>query len=308
MRLLLLLTVCITSTVPTAFASTDGSIKEVVSNEKMQIYVYNLKEGPWGPNDPTKKQVDIELVVKNSEPSARVFNLFFVRLLDNLGQEYRANPLQSTILPVRIAPNDILNGRFTFVMPDDVIPTTLIWEEPDSSKITVDLTRIKDPEDPVLKSDWILTPNKGRKFSDGRSELVIHDELMSISPRIYIVEISIKNISNEIIRYSPSYAFAKDDKGRLYPIDLQNIGALKNPLLSGELKPGERVRGTLLFSLLDDADKAMFIYDEDIGLGSYFVAPEFPIIALILVSSIAVVILTRFNEVTGTKISRNIAI
>ncbi|MEM2759947.1 MAG: hypothetical protein QXW73_04065, partial [Nitrososphaerales archaeon] len=116
MRLLLLLTVCITSTVPTAFASTDGSIKEVVSNEKMQIYVYNLKEGPWGPNDPTKKQVDIELVVKNSEPSARVFNLFFVRLLDNLGQEYRANPLQSTILPVRIAPNDILNGRFTFVM------------------------------------------------------------------------------------------------------------------------------------------------------------------------------------------------
>jgi hypothetical protein len=293
--LLVVLAISLAFTTSIAFASTNGLMKEVIVNEEMQVYVLGFEEVP--PTDimqfPGRKQIDVQLIIKNSEPSPRVFNLFFARMIDNAGEEYRANPLLSTILPIRIAPNDTLSGRLTFIIPSDASPSLLVWQEPDASKITVDLSKAKDPADPILQSDWILTSNKGKTFADGRSELIIHEELMSISPKVYLVEISIRNMSDKIIKYSPAYAFVKDDVGRLYPIDLQNIGALKNPLREGQLKPGESVRGTLLFVLPDDVEKVMLIYDEEIGLGSYFVAPEFPFAILALLLSIFVIVSMR---------------
>ncbi|MFQ5941332.1 MAG: DUF4352 domain-containing protein [Nitrososphaerales archaeon] len=290
-KVLLVFAVC-TLTVSQAFAQTSGLIKEVINNEEMQIYVYNVEEEIKDPNIATK-QLDVELIIKNINPNARFFTPFFVRLIDDDGNEYKAGPLLGTILPVRIASNDILNGRFTFIMPTNSIPSLLVWDEPDASKVMVDLTETKEPADPVLESDWFLTSNKGKIVADGRSELLIHDELMSISPKVYAVDLSIKNTSNDVISYSPAFAFVKDEKGYLYPIDLQNIGALTNPLIDGELKPGESVRGMLLFSLPDDVNKVMLIYDEEIGKGSYFAIPEFTSVSVILLSSITVIILMR---------------
>lgn len=294
-KLLLLFVISLAFSTSTAFASTSGLMKEVIANEEMQVYVLGVEEVP--PTDiiqfPGRKQIDVQLIIKNSEPNPRIFNLFFARMIDKTGGEYKANPLLSTILPVRIASNDTLSGRLTFIIPPDVSPSLLVWQEPDVSKITVDLTKAKDPADPILLSDWVLTSNKGKKFADGRSELIIHDELMSISPKVYLVEISIRNTSDEIIKYSPAYAFVKDDVGRLYPIDLQNIGALKNPLREGQLKPGESIRGTLLFVLPDDVKKVMLIYDEEIGMGSYFAVPEFPFAIIAMMLSILVIISMR---------------
>lgn len=293
LKVLLVFAMCIIFTTSAAFASS-GSMNEVVENDSMQVYVYAVTERPTEAGA-TLRTIDVELIVKNVEPSARVFNLFFAKMADDTGREHNANPLMSTILPIRIASNDILNGRLTFTIPMDAAPALLVWAEPDEDRITVDLTSVKDPSDPILQSNWTLNSKKGITLGDGRTELTIHEEAMSISPTMYLVDISLKNLSKERITYSSAYAFVKDEAGYLYPMDVQNIGLLNNPLLSGELEPGQSARGAILFLLPDHVNRVMLIYDEETGLGSYFaVVPEFPFALVALISSISFIIIMKY--------------
>lgn len=256
-----------------SFATTTGSMNEVVSNEQMQIYVIDVKEAEL---EGQNKRVDFEVILKNMEPSARVFNPFFAKLIDADGNERKASPLLGTILPVRIPANDILKGKLSFPVPNNVSISSLVWQEFEGTKLTVDLTKIKSPADPVPKSDWVLSSNKGRIFSDDRTQLTIHNEHLNKSPTFYLVDISIKNLGNAIISYNPTFTYVKDQDGNLYPADIQNFHLMNNPLKKGELKQGEEVRGEILFLLPDTVNNVMFIYDESLGRGSYFAAPEFP--------------------------------
>ncbi len=290
LKILLIVAISTVLATSLAFASNTGSIKEIVGNQEMQIYVYEMTEAILTEHN-TTKQVDVGMIIKNIEPNARSFNHFFVRMIDSKGNQYGVDPLQKGILPIRIPSDDILKGKMTFIVPNNTIPTLFVWKESDTLEITVELTSTKIPADQPLQSDWILTSNKGKTYTDGRSELTIHQELMSSSSKAYVIDISIKNTSNETIHYSPFYAFVKDDKGRLYPIDVQNLFSLDNPLRNGELEPGSTVRGMLLFFLHDDVKNVMFIYDERIGKGSYFSVPEFPFTIFILLSSVFIVII-----------------
>lgn len=268
-----------------SLASTSGTLNEVVSNDKMQIYVIDVKETDAGG---LNKRVDIELVLKNIEPNARAFNPFFAKVIDSDGNERKASPLLGTILPIRIPSNDILRGMLTFPVPSDSNVSMLVWEEFDGSKLTVDLTKTKNPADPMPKSDWVLSSNKGRIFSDDRTQLTIHDELLNKSPTYYLVDISIKNLGDAIISYNPTFTFVKDQDGYLYPADIQDFHLMNKPLLRGELKHGEEVRGEILFVLPDTVNDVMFIYDESLGRGSYFAAPEFPYYTMAFIASVGI--------------------
>ncbi|MFQ5969796.1 MAG: DUF4352 domain-containing protein [Nitrososphaerales archaeon] len=289
-----------------SFATTTGLVNEVVTNEQVQIYVIDVREAEFGEK---KKRVSVEVIFKNIEPGARVFNPFFTKLIDADGNERQASPLMGTILPIRIASNDILKGRLAFVLPNDATTSSLVWEEFEGTKLTVDLTKIKSPADPVLKSDWVLSSNKGRIFSDDRTQLTINDELLNKSPTFYLVDISIKNLGTAIILYNPTYTFVKDQDGNLYPADIQNFHLMNNPLKRGELKQGEEVRGEILFLLPDTVSKVMFIYDESLGRGSYFVAPEFPFTQVIILTSLITIVLLlqrslpRFSNMIKSKTS-----
>ena len=279
-----------------SFATTTGSINEVVSNEKMQIYVADVKEAEFGGQN---KRVDVEVIFKNIEPGARVFNPFFAKLIDADGNESKASPLLGTILPIRIPSNDILKGRLTFPVPNDASISLLVWEEFEGTKLTIDLTKIKSPADPVPKSDWVLSSNKGRIFADDRTQLTIHDEHLNKSPTFYLVDISIKNLGTSTISYNLGFTFVKDQDGNLYPADIQNFQLMNNPLKKGELKRGEEVRGEILFLLPDTVSNVMFIYDESLGRGSYFVAPEFPFLqslALAAAFGMLIVIVRRMKS------------
>lgn len=266
----------------TVYASTTGVVNEVVGNEEMQLYVTAWQEASGeGPN----KRVDMEVIIKNLEPDPRAFNIFFVKVVDLDGNEYKVSPLLSTIMPIRIPTNDIIRGTLTFPVPIDAEVSTLVWEEP-NSKLTVDLKQVKESPDPVPSSEWVLSANKGKEVSDGRTELTIHDERLNKDPPYYHVDISIKNISNEPVSYSATYSFVKDQNGYLYPPDVTNLQLMYNPLKQGELKPGEEVRGEVLFPLPKGVSNVMFIYDEQLGRGSYFAVPEFPYHVLILGASI----------------------
>jgi len=270
-----------------SFATT-RSMNEVVSNEQMQIYVIDVKEAEFGGQN---KRVDVEVIFKNIELGARVFNPFFAKLIDADGNERKASPLLGTILPIRIPSNDILKGRLTFPVPNDASISSLVWEEFEGTKLTVDLTKIKSPADPLPKSDWVLSSNKGRIFADDRTQLTIHNEHLNRSPTFYLVDISIKNLGNGVISYNPTFTFVKDQDGNLYPADIQNFHLMNNPLKKGELKQGEEVRGEVLYLLPDTVNSVMFIYDESLGRGSYFVAPEFPFAQVNILATLIVIAL-----------------
>ncbi len=267
-------------------ASTSGILNEAISNDKMQIYVIGVKETDMGG---LNMRADVEVVLKNIEPNARAFNSFFAKAIDSNGNERKASPLLGTVQPIRIPSNDVLKGTLSFPVPRDADLSMLVWEEFDGQQLVVDLTKSKSPPDPVPKSDWVLSSNKGRIFSDDRTQLTIHDELLNKSPTYYLVDISIKNLGNVIISYNPSFTFVKDQDGNLYPADIQNFRLMNNPLKKGELKQGEEVRGEILFLLPDTVNNVMFIYDESLGAGSYFVAPEFPFAQVTILSTLIMI-------------------
>ncbi len=281
--------------IPASFAfPSSGSMMEVVGDETTQMYVLDLKKYTEGKN----ARVDLEIILKNTGPGARTFNTFFVKLVGSDGKEYQHSPLLSTVMPIRIPSNDILRGTLVFGIPSDVTPSMLAWEQASGTRLTVDLTKSKSPPDPPPASDWTLASNRGRVLSDGRTELTVHNELLTASPPFYLIDISVKNLSNATIDYSVVYSFVKDQDGYLYPPDLQNLKRLNNPLKNGVLEPGGEVRGEVLFTLPDTVTGVMFIYDERFGDGSYLVAPEFPYhLAVLLAALGGGVALARLNTV-----------
>ncbi len=284
-----------------SWAATSGAINEVVSNNEMQIYVLGVNQtaaSPGGPSD----LFSIYVILKNVEHDPRVFNTFFARVIDSNGGGHKASPLLGTILPIRIPPNDILTGVISFPVPINANVTTFVWEKSVGSgllaepiNLTVDLTKFKSPTDPAPKSDIVLSPNKGRTLSDGRTQITIQDELLAKNPAYYLIDISIKNIGAGIVQYNPSFMYVKDQDGNMYPADIQDFNLMNKPLKRGELRQGQEVGGEVLFILPETVNNVMFIFDESIGIGSYLYTPEFPYQGMILIASIAVsMILARF--------------
>lgn len=275
-------------------AESTGAINEVVSNDEMRIYVLGINQTAASPGG----QMDlfrIFVILKNVEHDPRMFISTFSKVIDSNGSEHKNAPLLGNILPIRIAPNDILTGVISFPVPIDATINTLVWQESEGTRLTVDLTRTKSPPDFAPKSDIVLSANKGRVLSDVRTQITIHDELLQKNPAYYLIDISIKNIGNDIVKYNPSFMYVKDQDGNMYPADIQNFDLMNKPLKRGELKQGQEVRGEVLFLLPETVNNVMFIFDENIGLGSYLYTPEFPYQGMVLIASIGVgMILARF--------------
>jgi len=280
-------------------AESTGAINAVVSNDEMQIYVLGTNQTAASAGG----QADlfrIFVILKNVEDDPRMFIATFSKVIDSNGNEHKNAPLLGNILPIRIAHNDILTGVISFPVPIGATINTLVWQESEATRLEVDLTRTKSPPDLAPKSDIIPSPNKGRILSDGKTQITINDELLQKNPAYYLVDISIKNIGSgmDIVKYNPSFMFVKDQDGNMYPADIQNFDLMNKPLKRGELSPGQEVRGEVLFLLPETVDNVMFIFDENIGLGSYLNTPEFPFYGMVLIASIAVsILLVRIRKI-----------
>jgi hypothetical protein len=271
-----------------SFASTAGSVNEVVSNEKMQIYVIKAENLKFEQGD----TVDVTLILKNLDDKPRAFNLFFAKVIDTDGNEWKASPLLGTIAPVHIPPNDILKGVLVFPLSNGKV-TTFVWDEPDESTITIDLTHTKDPPDAMPKSDYILSSNKGQVVFDSRTQLTVNDELLHREPGFtyYIVDVSIKNLGKEPSSYNFAFFFVKDQDGNMYPTSLEYFQYLKNPLKKGNLDPNMEIRGEVLFPLPDTVTNVMLIYDEGFGTASYFAVPEFPMLLIPMILAFGLIMI-----------------
>jgi plastocyanin len=129
-------------------------------------------------------------------------------------------------------------------------------------RFTIELTKRMNPPDDVPQSSWILSSNKGIKMDSRQLEVTINEE--RFEGKKYIIDTTLKNVGNLPLTYSPSNFMVKDESGVPYAYDL--FYKSLSPLLSGELPPGEQVRGDTAFDIDKPGQKMMVLYSGTSGI------------------------------------------
>ena len=245
--------------------SATGSIKQTIGSSNTLLYVDDVKVDQ---SSIPMKTVIISIIFKNLDYKPQFFNHFYIKLKDTDGIEYSPE-FDSKLPSAYIQSLDIVRGTAIFKIPLTASPSKLLYYSEISEKndLVVDLSKTKAPPDEPPKSDWVYpSSNKGFKDDDGKIEIAINDE--KYSGQYYIVDLTIRNIGKDIISYNPFYAHVKDSAGNLYSYA---IFSDPNSLSSGDLQPGNFVRGVIAFDLGNKSDGGglMFIWDGDLGVGSY---------------------------------------
>jgi len=90
-----------------------------------------------------------------------------------------------------------------------------------------------------------------------------------------VIDISIQNVLNKDLQYSQLYMKLKDSENREYGISLAGSGLTGNLPGGGTLRPGEVVRGYVVFEIPREARESVFKYEDlfsdiriDISLGT----------------------------------------
>jgi hypothetical protein len=224
----------------------------------VQFYVSEVKVK----NEGAEKIVDVKYIIKNLGSDAHAFDrapYSTVKMKDTDGREYSRiktgilDYVSSASVPDIIIPrNDIVHGSESFRIPQSSNPGkfyySLFTSYPNYNNINiiVDLTNTKTPADPVPKSDWILTSNKGFKGQNGPISLTINDERFSSNNRDFIVDITIKNIGDKGILVSPSSLHLQDNQGYFYN---QNQASPDFTLHDSNLVPSDMIRGNVVFKV-----------------------------------------------------------
>jgi hypothetical protein len=269
---ILLLTILVNAVQAQPAFSASGKIKELLSNEKIELYIDRMTASEIP--DSQEQKISITGICKNlrPEPSACV-DIFFFSLIGSSGKQYQPKLTESKILPPRLPPRDIMQGTLTFVIPKSENATQLIYSEPDS-KFTIDLSSTKSPADKPPVGEWRLARNKGVTLSDSRIELKIYDEILDRNR--YVLDISITNIGKGLVNYNALYAYLKSASGFLYSADI--YASVEPKIDSGTLQPGMQIRGKIAFDVGGESGLFMLIYD-DIA-GSYLSTGQFVPISL----------------------------
>src|SRR4030095_7102813 len=82
--------------------------------------------------------------------------------------------------------------------------------------------------------------------------------------KTYLIDTTLKNLGNSRLPYDPSNFMVKDESGVPYSKNL--FDNLQSPLLSGELPPGDQVRGDIAFDVDEPGKKMMIIYSGSSGV------------------------------------------
>lgn len=266
LTLTLLILSIFTNTVFSAVDELDqvsGKIKEVLSDEKKELYVEKIVSSEI--KDTENQKITVDLTCKNllKEPESCV-DIFFFSLIDTSGKEYQPKLIESKIMAARIPAHDIVRGTLTFVIPKAENATNLIYNENDGSDFRIDLPSTKDPPDKAPVSEWKLVRNRGLKLSDSNIEFRIYDETRT--DNYYVMDISIRNIGSGIVNYHALYTYLKSSSGFVF--DPALYADIESKIESGTLQYGQQVRGKIAFDIGNESGPFMLIYD-DIA-GSYF--------------------------------------
>ncbi|MFQ5970487.1 MAG: PQQ-binding-like beta-propeller repeat protein, partial [Nitrososphaerales archaeon] len=256
-----------------------GLVNETVGRDEMELYVVEVDQISHDVN----KQLDVEVILKNMDESPRNFDPSLFKLKDIDGKEYIADQSRSTLKNVRIQAGDIIRGELSFDLPDGVVTDLFFYHDLRGLRLIVNLTDIKLPPDDEPTGLFETGSNVGKKLINERMELTILDEkFFESDPQHYVVNISIKNIGSQTLKYDQTFAYVKDSIGSVYTPYTSN--RTQKPLGSGELESGGIATGEISFIIPSTVDSVIFVYD-DIQSNSYFVVPEFPFVGIVTIAA-----------------------
>jgi hypothetical protein len=228
-----------------------GIIGQIIGDNKTQFYVSDVKEF----NTSGSKTVEIFIVFKNLERSQQEFYPYLLRLVDSQFREYQPEYYSGWYSTFNVPSEDILAWKSSFKIPSNNL-SKIYYSGLSDTRFTVDLTKKMSPPDDPPESSWNLSSNKGIKISSRQLEITINDE--RFEGETYIIDTTLKNVGKSPLIYDPSYFKVKDESG--VPYSINSFFKSQSPLLSGELPPGEQVRGDIEFDVDEPGKKMMIIY------------------------------------------------
>lgn len=241
-----------------AQAKENGEIGQIIGDNKAQFYVSDVKEF----NALGSKSVEISIVFKNLGRAQQVFYPNSLRLVDSQSREYQ--PEYSLFLSsVYVPSEDTVAWKASFKIPSNNLSKIYYVSGLSENRLTVDLTKKITPPEGAPKSSWNLSSNKGIKMSSRQLEITINDE--RFEGKTYIIDTTLKNLGKLPLAYDPSNFMVKDESGVPYSKNLFNNSPLQSPLLSGDLPPGEQVRGDIPFDVDEPGKKMMILYSGSSG-------------------------------------------
>jgi len=228
-----------------------GIISQVIGDSTVEFYVKNVEASVSS----GVKEVDVSMIFKNTGVGQPAFYPTSVRLVDSDSREY--DPEYSSHFPsIHLPSNDILAWNAEFkILPSSNVSKIYYIPDGSESRLSIDLTKSMIPPVDPPKSTWILSPNKGVKMRNRQMEITINDE--KYIGDTYIVDLTIKNIGNIPVSYAASDFKVKDADGFAYSYNI--FYSLLSPLLSGELPPGEIVRGDIAFDVKRSSGNMMIV-------------------------------------------------
>jgi len=234
-----------------------GIIGQVVGDEKTQFYVRDVKATEESGN----KVVNVSIIIKNKGHTEQEFSPSSLRLVDSQSREYDPdyNPIILGFSSIHFPRDDVISWSAKFkILPSNNF--TKIYFFPDryrtETRFTVDLTKSMNPPERAPISSWVLSSNKGVKVTNRQLELTINDE--KYEGNNYIIDVTIKNVGNSPVPYDGGNLMVKDSTGSPYSRNF--FYPLVSSLLSGDLTPGEMVRGDIAFNANNPSGNTMIIY------------------------------------------------
>ena len=214
-------------------------IGQIVSDQTNRFYVRSVNTT----QDSGSQLVDVSMIFKNIGVGQQSFSSTSVRLVDSDSREYDPESSRENIPSIVFPSNDTLAWNAEFkILPSGNVSKIYYIPDGSRSRLSIDLTKpINPPADPP-KSSWILSPNKGVNMSNRQVEVTVNDE--KYIGNTYVIDVTIKNIGKMPFNYAASDFKVKDADGFAYSYNI--FYSLLSPLLSGELPPGEMVRGDIL--------------------------------------------------------------
>ena len=236
--------------------------------------------------------VDVILVNQGDDPGS-VSSFLQMELKDNTGQVYDQDFSASAIAGKspggEISPGERIRGQVGFQVPEDAAGLVFVFDEGlfTSGKAFVELGPEPinlDPPDSLPGERPLPTFAIGDIIQIGDLTIVVNEVTSpggdrfnqpDAGKKFVAVDVTLENIGSESENISSLLQmYMKDSTGQVYDEDFAaTLAAGNSP--SGEIVPGEQIRGQVGFQVPEDAQDLVFVFDPDIfGEGKLFVALE----------------------------------
>jgi hypothetical protein len=246
--------------------------------------------------DEGNRFVAVELLMVNAgEEATGVSSLLQMELKDSSDRRYdidfaAASAIKSAAPDGELAPGERVRGKIGFQVPEDATGLTFVF---DASMFRAGRLFVELGDEPMRVDAPAQLPGEAPLQSYAIGEAIeLGDVVLTVngvsSPegnefskpdegfRFIVVDLTVENKKSEAVNLSSlAQMELKDSTGQRYSLDIMATTAADGSTPDGELAAGERIRGQVGYSVPEDADGLIFVFDGGLfSAGKIFVTLE----------------------------------